>query len=86
MSTIGSGRIDATSSGSGEGSDPPSPTTMPEPNVRVSMAKTVDVPGRGRPVPSAITSRSTPVSWSAISSAEAKRSTGSWWVARLRTR
>ena len=47
VSTMGSGRIDATSSGSGDGIDPRSPTTMPEPNVLVSSANTVDAPGRG---------------------------------------
>ena len=45
-------------------------------------AEEADWAGKGTPSSAARTSRSTPVSWSAISPAEANRAAGSAWVAR----
>jgi hypothetical protein len=56
------------------------------PNVRTSGPNTADRPGLGSLVPSASTSRSTPVSWSAMSSAESKRRSGSRCVALANNR
>ena len=56
------------------------------PASRTSGPKTVENPGLGVPSATASTSRSTPVSCSAISPAEANRRPGSRWVARASSR
>jgi hypothetical protein len=55
-------------------------------NVRRSGVNSVDCPGRGAPSCAASTSRSTPVSWSFISSAEENREFGSSAVDRFNSR
>ena len=71
--TLGAGNACATSARSS------APYT---PNRRRSGVNCRDGPGRGTPSSIASTSRSTPVSWSAMSSAEENRSSGFGFVAR----
>ncbi len=83
-SILGSGSAAATAAGAGAAAfSEPSAGSMPK-DAR-SVVNSADGPGRGVPSAASI-SRSTPVSWSRISSAEGNRSAARGAVARSRNR